>query len=300
MRQREQNTAEFIRMPLKHLYAQETPPDTIMTEDAKTSAAGDPVLAERIRRYWDGRAEGFAATRAFELTSAKRLLWLEELEGPLLAAARIVPTGSPVDILDIGTGAGYFSLLLNELGRRHGLTLRILGIDLSPEMVKLAQQNAEQAGADNLAFQVMDAQALTLPDNRFALIVTRNLTWTLPDAEAAYREWHRVLMPGAVLVNFDADYGAVSFASLTRDLRCAGEPNAHKDVADETLAECDAIKAKLPVSRRRRPQWDAQHLLSLGFESIETDTTISDRLYAESDEAWNPVPMFRLLAVKGR
>ena len=271
-----------------------------MTLSAATSAAGDPILAERIRRYWDGRAEGFAATRAFELKSAKRELWLAELERPMLCAAKTVPDGEPLRVLDVGTGAGYFSLLLHELGCRHALPIEVLGIDLSPAMIKQAQRNAEAAGADNLHFCTMDAQSLALPNNRFEFVVTRNLTWTLPDAEAAYREWHRVLMPGGVLVNFDADYGAVSFAALTRDLRSAGEINAHKDLADETLAECDAIKEKLPVSRRRRPQWDAQHLLKLGFESIDIDAGISERLYAESDEAWNPVPMFRLVAVKGR
>lgn len=56
-------------------------------------------------------------------------------------------------------------------------------------------------------FLVMNAMHLDFPDNSFDAIVTRNLTWTLPDVPLAYREWFRVLKPGGVLINFDANYG---------------------------------------------------------------------------------------------
>ena len=54
---------------------------------------------------------------------------------------------------------------------------------------------------------VMDAEAPDFPDEEFDVIVSRNLTWTLPDAEHAYQEWFRVLKPGGVMINLDANYG---------------------------------------------------------------------------------------------
>ena len=46
----------------------------------------------------------------------------------------------------------------------------------------------------------MDAENPDFPDGTFDVIVSRNLTWTLPDAEHAYQEWFRVLKPGGHLV----------------------------------------------------------------------------------------------------
>ncbi len=42
--------------------------------------------------------------------------------------------------------------------------------------------------------------------NSFDVIVTRNVTWNLPRPDLAYKEWLRVLKPGGVLYNFDADW----------------------------------------------------------------------------------------------
>ena len=43
----------------------------------------------------------------------------------------------------------------------------------------------------------MDSQALAFADDSFDLLLCRNATWLLPDPERAYREWYRVLRPGA-------------------------------------------------------------------------------------------------------
>ena len=73
------------------------------------------------------------------------------------------------------------------------------------------------------------------------MIVSRNLTWTLPDAEHAYQEWFRVLKPGGVMINLDANYGAADFAD-TADLP---ENHAHHQIQDELMQECEDIKRQL-------------------------------------------------------
>lgn len=104
----------------------------------------------------------------------------------------------------------------------------------------IAEAKAAAAHFDvNAEFRVMNAQALDFEDETFDLILTRNLTWTLPDARTAYSEWFRVLKKGGRLINFDADYGSVSFESLTHDLKDQGVENAHKGLSDNSLAECD-------------------------------------------------------------
>ena len=79
------------------------------------------------------------------------------------------------------------------------------------------------------------------------MIVSRNLTWTLPDAEHAYQEWFRVLKPGGVMINLDANYGAADFAD-TADLP---ENHAHHQIQDDLMQECEDIKT--PASHQLVP-----------------------------------------------
>lgn len=233
-----------------------------------------------IERYWSQRAQGFGDVRRYELSSEKRCLWLREIE-PFL------PSGT-LQILDAGTGTGFFAILMTELG--HTVT----GVDLSPSMIDSARETAQKKNM-SIDFRVMNAAQLDLPSARFDVVLSRNLTWTLPDARAAYADWYRVLRRGGVLINFDADYGNVSFAQQTEELN---QPNAHAAIGAALLKECDAIKAQLAISGVPRPEWDMRTLDETRFADIRCDIRISDRIYAEVDETFNPVPMFRLTAGK--
>lgn len=62
----------------------------------------------------------------------------------------------------------------------------------------------------------MDAQNLTFHDNMFDVIVSRNLTWNLDSPAKAYREWYRVLKPGSILLNFDANWYAYLYDFMER------------------------------------------------------------------------------------
>ena len=243
----------------------------------------EQTLVERIRDYWDGRAAGFADTRELELAGPKAQRWLAELL-PLLG-------GKPLRILDAGTGTGFFCILLGKAGHR------MTGIDLSPNMIAEARGRAARHGVE-ARWIVGDAMRTGLPAGSFDAVVTRNRTWTLTDLRAAYREWNRLLAPGGVLVNFDADYGAVSFSDITNRMRGEGIANAHQGLTQTSLDACDAITRELAVSRERRPDWDRQALLGAGFERISVDRALSERIYRERDGTYNPVPMFRIAAWK--
>ena len=71
----------------------------------------------------------------------------------------------------------------------------------------------------------------------------------MPDAEHAYQEWFRVLKPGGVMINLDANYGAADFAD-TADLP---ENHAHHQIQDELMQECEDIKRQLPISSFLHP-----------------------------------------------
>ncbi len=102
-------------------------------------------------------------------------------------------------ILDIGTGPGFFSMILAEAG------YHVTAVDYTPGMLEKAAQNAAKfigKKKENIEFIRMDAQALDFEDESFDVIVSRNLTWNLPHPEMAYKEWLRVLKKGGQAAEF--------------------------------------------------------------------------------------------------
>lgn len=236
-------------------------------------------IKDKVTTYWTKRAGSFSAHKHDEAHSYKAALWTEELTSNL-------PEGRNISILDVGCGAGFFEMLLAPLG------YRVTGIDLTPGMISQAKKLAAQHGAASAEFFVMDAEHPDFPDGQFDAVISRNLTWNLPLPEAAYREWHRVLKPGGVLLNFDAEY-AKGFHAFDQAENCA-----HSGIDDELIEECHDIYHMLSVSAFDRPEWDLRVLKDIGFSQVTADTGAGDRLYGIKDQFYMPDRMFRIRAVK--
>nr|WP_296156102.1 methyltransferase domain-containing protein [uncultured Blautia sp.] len=231
---------------------------------------------ERIVNYWGKRSDSFLSQKRQELHSAMAERWIKEIRKQL-------PEGKKLRILDVGCGAGFFSVLLAREGHQ------VTGIDLTPDMIKNARQLAEEEKV-SCEFQVMDAENPDFPDETFDVVISRNLTWTLPHVKHAYKEWVRVLKKGGVLLNFDANYGITDFSNVS-DLP---ETHAHHTLGDEMMRECEEIKRQLPISSYSRPAWDLETLGAMKLEEFQVDLGISSRIYLEKDEFYNPTPMFML------
>lgn len=231
-------------------------------------------LNRRIENYWDERSKDFSKSRRLELDGVDGVAWLNILKKNL-------PGGKLLKILDVGTGAGFFAAILSKLGHK------VIGVDMSTKMLGEAKKNLHELKL-NAEFKHMNAQALDFDDETFDAVVTRNLTWTLPDVKAAYREWYRVLKVGGVLMNFDSDYGEKNFS---------GDFYTQTKVTDVQLSECDAIKNSLSISKRRRPMWDAGFLEEINF-SVHLDEDISHAVHKDKRCDYDSVPLFAIRAVK--
>ena len=238
-------------------------------------------LKDHIKSYWTKRAPSFVQQRLREFESEKRGLWLAEI-------APYLPKGKTLRILDVGTGTGFLACLLSAEG--HTVT----GIDLTHEMIARAETFANTVGVP-AKFLVMDAECPDFPPESFDIIVTRNLTWTLPDLEKAYCSWHKLLMKGGSLINFDADY-CHEFSDAEE---VALLPNhAHKLIPADLAEENDEITQELCAYQKRRPEWDLRLLLDAGFSRVTVDAGVWKRVYAEPDEFYNPTPIFAITATK--
>ena len=219
---------------------------------------------EEIKEYWNRRANGFS------------LAVDEELENNADHWEQIFReniTKERADVLDDGTGAGFFPVILARLG--HNVT----AIDYSDQMVKLADKRFSALGLP-VTVRQMDAQKLAFADESFDAVVSRNVIWNLDDPARAYAEIYRVLRPGGVLIVDDGNmylyHHDEAYArehekmmeTVRRRKEIEGGLHGKHNVDHVDFAIIEKIAEDLPMSYVRRPQWDFQELVTLGFDDI--------------------------------
>lgn len=98
-----------------------------------------------------------------------------------------------MQVLDLACGTGEPAIsLASEVGPEG----RVVGIDLNPELLELAQGRARQRALTNIAFQQADAHSLPFPDASFDLLTSRFGVMFFDDIARSLGEAHRVLRPG--------------------------------------------------------------------------------------------------------
>jgi ubiquinone/menaquinone biosynthesis C-methylase UbiE len=100
------------------------------------------------------------------------------------------------DALEIGSGTGYFSLNLVQLG----LIGRLTATDISPGMLDRLAGTAEALGLDNVETVVTEAETLPFADESFDLVLGHAVLHHIPDLDCAFSEFKRVLRPGGRIV----------------------------------------------------------------------------------------------------
>ena len=243
----------------------------------------EKTISQRVQDYWTQRTGDFSAVRKNELHSELSARWLAEMNARL-------PRGRALDILDAGTGTGYFAILLAREGHR------VTGIDLTPAMLEEAEATAAEFGVSP-RFLRADVQDTGLPAASFDAVVSRNVTWTLPDPEAAYGEWHRLLRPGGIVLNFDANYGDnVRNQNQSQSRTDRNGVYGHTGITSAQLEENAEITLAMPASRHPRPEWDGELARRIGFREWGADEALGTRVLRERD--LEDAPMFLFWARK--
>ena len=169
------------------------------TEGTSTHAPGtsttgaDGTTTDDIRRYWDDFAAEYDSYPDHGLLdSDTRSAWKDLLRTWL-------PT-TPSVVADLACGTGTMSVLMAELGHR------VSGVDLSAEMVRLAQAKAAPHGSA-IDVQQGDAGDPPFEPGTFDVVFARHILWTLPDPTEALRRWAALLRPGGRMVLVEGRWG---------------------------------------------------------------------------------------------
>ena len=122
-------------------------------------------------------------------------------------------------VLDLGAGAGFDAFLAV---RAVGPSGRVIGVDMTPDMVTKARAHARKAGYANVEFRLGEIEALPVADATVDVIISNCVINLCPDKRPVYREAFRVLKPGGRLAVSDVGaHGELSDA-VRSDLALIG------------------------------------------------------------------------------
>ena len=254
-------------------------------------------MLEQIQGYWNHRYTGYSKVNQKELEGIQRERWKKQFE-------RLLPANKNLKVLDIGTGPGFFTIILEELGYTN-----IMGIDVSEKMLEVSKENIQKYGKKDSRIQLMqmDAQSLEFKSESYDIIVSRNLTWNLEKPQQAYSEWLRVLKSNGRLFIFDANwYAFLQNESLAKEFKAKRQQAIEEKLEDYWQGEgvdekkMDWIVKQLPLTYQLRPQWDTEYFSTQEGISVETEENFGDLVWDYEEQLnYGATPMFCIKVVKG-
>ncbi len=122
-------------------------------------------------------------------------------------------------VVDLGSGGGFDCFLA---AKQVGKTGRVIGVDMTPEMVSKARKNAEGTETGNVEFRLGEIEHLPLADSSADIVMSNCVINLSPDKLGVYRDVYRVLKPGGRLAISDIVATAPLPEKIRSDLSLVG------------------------------------------------------------------------------
>jgi 2-polyprenyl-3-methyl-5-hydroxy-6-metoxy-1,4-benzoquinol methylase len=176
---------------------------------------------------------------------------------------RLLTLSPGEEVVDVGSGPGFLCESMADLVGPSG---RVLGIDVSPDLVELARRRNWRGW---LRYEQGDAAALPTPERSFDVAVCAQVLEYVPDADRGLREMHRVLKPGGRAMIVDTEWDSVVWHST--------DPARMAKVLAAWEAHCtDSRLPRTLVSRLRAAGFAVEGVS--GFPII--NTTLAEENYS--------------------
>ncbi len=183
-------------------------------------AATSQEKIQQVQSSFGAAAADYVTSKVH--ASGQDLAWVVEVAG----------LGGTECVLDVATGAGHtaFALAPNAA--------EVVALDITPEMLAVAQREASKRGLHNIRFLEGNAQNLPCEDGSFDVVTCRQAAHHFPDVRRAVREWARVLRPGGKVVLVDS-------------------ASPEEPEIDAFLNEIEVLRDPSHVRNYRRSEWVA-------------------------------------------
>jgi len=205
------------------------------------------TIRDEVRKRYGATARGESSSCGDECctsTTATELGYSEEEKAAAPAAADLgLGCGNPLAIaslkegqvvLDLGSGAGFDCFLA---AGAVGSTGRVIGVDMTHEMLAKARENARKSGFANVEFRLGEIEALPVADNSVDVIISNCVINLSPEKARVFRESFRVLKSDGRLAIADM----VATAPLPDDVRADWSAYTGCMAGASQIAELEAM-----------------------------------------------------------
>ncbi|WP_050741348.1 class I SAM-dependent methyltransferase [Acetobacterium bakii] len=144
-------------------------------------------MIEAVEERWDVNAQKYDDRHQVNTTPEDKKYWMQAL-------AENIGSDKNIELMDVGAGTGFITLMAAELG------YKCHAVDISSGMLDVARSHAKEKEFV-IDFIKSNVESIPCEDSSMDVIINRHVMWTLLNPRKACKEWFRVLKPGGKLLS---------------------------------------------------------------------------------------------------